>query len=87
MKQAILLLLFPLLPLYAGAAAPAEVQALVDSARGAPAEFAADTLIRVAGLDKLDKAYRVELLDFDVAQIQVTADALILTVDFKVGVQ
>ena len=63
MKHVTLLLFFPFLPLYAGAPSPAEVQALVDTARGAPAEFAADALLRVAGLDKLDKAYRMELLE------------------------
>jgi hypothetical protein len=39
------------------------MEALVDSARGAPPEFAADALIRLASLDKLDKSWRADLLE------------------------
>jgi len=52
-----------LLPLVCAAAdAPAGIDALLDAARAAPAEFAADATIRIAALDQLDKARRVELL-------------------------
>jgi len=53
-----------LLPMLSAAAdAPAGVDALLDAARAAPAEFAADATIRIAALDQLEKARRIELLD------------------------
>jgi hypothetical protein len=53
-----------LLPmLCAAAAAPAGIDALLDAARAAPAEFAADAMIRIAALDRLEKARRIELLE------------------------
>jgi hypothetical protein len=61
MRIAPLILFLPLL--CAAAEPPAEVRALEDRAQGAPAEFSADVLIRLAGLDKLDKAYRIRLLE------------------------
>ncbi len=42
---------------------PAAIRSLVDRARSAPAEFAADALIRIASLERLDKAWRSELLE------------------------
>ncbi|SPE37543.1 conserved exported hypothetical protein [Candidatus Sulfopaludibacter sp. SbA6] len=53
-----------LLPfLRAAAAAPADIDALIDSARAAPDEFAADAIIRIAGTDKIEKARKIELLE------------------------
>jgi len=53
-----------LLPLLCAAAdAPAGIDALLDAARAAPAEFAADATIRIAALDQLEKARRIELLE------------------------
>jgi hypothetical protein len=53
-----------LLPMLSAAAdAPAGIDALLDAARAAPAEFAADATIRIAALDQLEKARRIELLD------------------------
>jgi hypothetical protein len=53
-----------LLPMLCAAAdAPAGIDALLDAARGAPAEFAADAMIRIAALDKLEKPRRIELLE------------------------
>jgi len=53
-----------LLPmLCAAAGAPAGTDALLDAARAAPAEFAADTMIRIAAFDQLEKARRIELLE------------------------
>ena len=53
-----------LLPMLCAAAdAPAGIDALLDAARAAPAEFAADATIRIAALDQLEKARRIELLD------------------------
>ena len=53
-----------LLPMLSVAAdAPAGMDALLDAARGAPAEFAADASIRMAALDQLEKARRIELLE------------------------
>jgi hypothetical protein len=49
--------------LCAAADAPAGIDALLDAARAAPAEFAADAMIRIAALDQLDKARRIELLE------------------------
>jgi hypothetical protein len=53
-----------LLPMLSAAAdAPARIEALLDAARAAPAEFAADAMIRIAALDQLEKARRIELLE------------------------
>ena len=53
-----------LLPMLSAAAdAPAGIDALLDAARAAPAEFAADATIRIAALDQLEKARRIELLE------------------------
>ena len=53
-----------LLPMLCAAAdAPAGMDALLDAARAAPAEFAADAIIRIAALDQLDKTRQVELLE------------------------
>ena len=53
-----------LLPMLSAAAdAPAGIDALLDAARAAPAEVAADATIRIAALDQLEKARRIELLD------------------------
>ena len=53
-----------LLPMLSAAAdAPAAIDALLDAARAAPAEFAADAMIRVAALDQLEKPRRIELLE------------------------
>jgi hypothetical protein len=49
--------------LSAAADAPAGIDALLDAARAAPAEFAADATIRIAALDQLEKARRIELLE------------------------
>src|SRR5690242_20662688 len=49
--------------LCAAAAAPADIDALIAAARVAPAEFAADALIRIAAIDSLDRTRRVELLE------------------------
>ncbi|MBZ5727537.1 MAG: hypothetical protein LAP87_21385 [Acidobacteriia bacterium] len=54
-------LLVPLLCIAAGA--PDEIAALIDRARGAPGEFAADVMIRIAGLDRVDKARKMQLLE------------------------
>ena len=52
-----------LLPMLCAAAGPPAIEALLDAARAAPAEFAADATIRIAALDQLEKARRVELLE------------------------
>jgi len=53
-----------LLPMLCAAAdAPVGIDALLDAARAAPAEFAADAMIRIAALDQLEKARRIELLE------------------------
>jgi hypothetical protein len=53
-----------LLPMLCAAAdAPAGIDALLDAARAAPAEFAADAMIRIAALGQLEKARRIELLE------------------------
>lgn len=54
------LILVPLL--CAAAGAPSEIDGLIDGARGAPAEFAADAMIRIAALEKVEKARKIELL-------------------------
>ena len=46
-----------------GAARSADVEAAIDLAHSAPAEVAADALIRIAGLDGIAKKRRIELLD------------------------
>jgi len=52
-----------LLPLLCQAAVPAnELASVLDQARNAPPEFASDALIRIAALDTLEKAKRIELL-------------------------
>jgi hypothetical protein len=43
--------------------AAADLSPLIDSARSAPPEFAADALIRLAELDSLPRARRIELLE------------------------
>ena len=53
-----------LLPLICSARPPSdEIDALIDSARGAPGEFAADAMIRIAGTDKIARARKIELLE------------------------
>ncbi len=53
-----------LLPLLCAAAdAPVGIDAVLDAARAAPAEFAADAMIRIAALGQLEKARRIELLE------------------------
>jgi hypothetical protein len=53
-----------LMPMLCAAAdAPAGIDALLDAARGAPAEFAADAMIRAGALDKLEKPRRIALLE------------------------
>src|ERR1700687_4240911 len=53
-----------LLPAVGFAAAPAlEIEAVLDLARSAPPEVAADTFIRVAGLNQLEKKREVDLLE------------------------
>ena len=59
--KTIALILLPLLR--AAAAAPADIDALIESARAAPAEFAADAMIRIAGTDKIEQARKIELLE------------------------
>src|SRR5579872_7092540 len=59
MKTSVLLLLTAL----CAPAAPADLDALIAAARSAPGEFSADALIRLASVDKLEKARRMELLD------------------------
>ena len=49
--------------LCAAAEAPVGIDALLDAARAAPAEFAADATIRIAALDQVEKARKVELLE------------------------
>jgi hypothetical protein len=53
-----------LLPAVCYAAAPAlEIEAVLDLARSAPPEVAADTFIRVAGLNQIEKKRAVDLLE------------------------
>jgi len=47
----------------AGAASAPDLDALVAATRTAPAEFAADVLIRLAALDRVDQSRKIELLD------------------------
>lgn len=51
-----------LVPLVCAAASAPPVDGLIESARAAPAEFAADALIRLAALDQVEKARKIELL-------------------------
>lgn len=51
-----------LLPIFCAGAAD-DVGALIDAARAAPGEFAADAMIRIAGTDKVEKARKIELLE------------------------
>ena len=55
--------LFLLLPLVCGAVIPNDVAAVIDMARQAPGEFAADALIRIASTDRLDKPTRIQLFE------------------------
>jgi hypothetical protein len=55
-------LIFLLIALNCPAAVPGDVASVVSLARQAPAEFGSDALIRLASLEKLDKASRIELL-------------------------
>jgi hypothetical protein len=55
------LLLVPVL--CTAAVVPPSIDSLIDAARGAPGEFAADAMIRLATLERLDKARRVQLLE------------------------
>ena len=57
MKPTTLLLLLPVL------CAAADLNPLIDAARAAPPEFAADALIRLAGFDSLPPSRRIELLE------------------------
>jgi hypothetical protein len=53
-----------LLPMLCAAAdAPAGIDALLEAARAAPAEFAADAMIRIAALDQMEKTRRADLLE------------------------
>lgn len=52
-----------LTPLVCLAAIPNNLAPAVDMARQAPGEFAADALIRIAGVGKLDKPTRIQLLE------------------------
>jgi hypothetical protein len=49
--------------LCAGADAPPGVDSLIQQARTLPAEFAADAMLRVAGVEGLEEARRIELLE------------------------
>jgi hypothetical protein len=44
-------------------APPAEIEAAIDMAHGAPGEFAADALLRIAALESLDSARRILLVE------------------------
>ncbi len=55
------LVVLPALSLAAGR--PPEIDAVIDLARGAPGEFAADAMIRVAALDSIGKKEKIELLE------------------------
>jgi len=54
---------FLLVPFLCGAAVPNEIAPVIDMARNAPGEFAADALIRIASTDRLEKPVRVQLLE------------------------
>src|SRR6266850_8020391 len=59
--KALCLFLLPVLS--AGADAPPGVDSLIQQARALPAEFAADAMLRLAGVDRLEKSLRIELLE------------------------
>jgi len=61
MKTAALLVLLPCL--CAAADAPPSLDAVSEMARAAPGEFAADALIRLAALNSIEKARRIQLLE------------------------
>ena len=59
-----LLILFVSVAAVAADRRPVEIESLVDRARGAPAEFAADALLRIAASGKIeDRAWKRELLE------------------------
>lgn len=58
------LVLFSLLPLLCAAAdAPPSPDAVISATRAVPGEFAADALIRLAALNSIDQARRIQLLE------------------------
>jgi hypothetical protein len=58
------LILFVAMAAWAAEKRPVEIEALVDRARGAPAEFAADALLRIVASGKIeDRAWKRELLE------------------------
>src|ERR1039457_2406166 len=59
--KTLVVILMPML--CAAADAPPAIDALLEAARAAPAEFSADAMIRIAALDKLEKTRRIELLE------------------------
>jgi hypothetical protein len=61
MRKLAFILLFPLLGMAADS--PASSAAVADMARKVPGEFAADALIRLASVDSLEKARRIDLLN------------------------
>jgi hypothetical protein len=61
MKPVFSLFLLPVLCV--GADLAADARAAADRAMGLPAEFAADILIRIGGIESLDKAWRIQLLE------------------------
>ena len=64
LPEAMRTLAFFLVPLVcATSASTPAVDGLIESARAAPPEFAADALIRLAALDQVEKPRRVELLE------------------------
>jgi hypothetical protein len=46
-----------------GSAAAPDLDALINAARSAPPEFSADAMIRLAALDQIEKARRIDLLE------------------------
>jgi hypothetical protein len=58
------LLTLILLPASCGAGDPAlKIQSLIDQAMAAPGEFAADALLRISALDRIEEKQRIELLE------------------------
>lgn len=55
--------LFLLVPVVCGAVVPNDIAPVIDMARQAPGEFAANALIRIASTDKLDKSTRIQLFE------------------------
>src|SRR5689334_10210479 len=47
----------------AAAGLPSPIESAIDMARGAPGEFAADGLIRIAALEQVDKSQKAALLE------------------------